>query len=649
MAAASGAQSTLPLARGITATFRDAEYTEQGVSRSPVQEVFLGYPHGPKTSGYVPKDTLAITRVGALTPYPKQRAALTLPLADGMPCLVESTFPISVIGQPQIPADSIYYRKADLLVKVVGGTLRRSDRGFTVESSGPLLVTAMPDYVRYHLGYSLWDKRPVYDKPIAGWCSWMAHLQSVTEEDVLRASEFLATNLRDYGYNIVQIDDGYQRSMQDGEKPLGPGERYSEWWTKPNEKFPSGLPSLAQKIKAKGLVPGIWVGLYTPLGLRNQKDYILDKEEKPLRGPWVNWAMNGLAPGAEEAYFETFRTLKRQGWDYFKVDTLRHVLYDNYRLNPEYWSARKQKMETAYRRIMTEIKGIAGSSYVLACWGTIPELAGIPDGCRIGEDVQPRVESMQKAAKYIAQFHHLNNVVWRNDPDYMCIRGDIELARSWSTLLALSGGHIMVSDKPESYSPDHVKVLRQIGPPLISRPANVAPLPPDPEFLALHCQKGSEQWTVLGHLAYGQLFASSASVETWGLDPARTYLAWDFWQTKFLGLVKGTLDWRGLAPGQCQVISLRPLQDHPQVLGTDRHIGQGVHELERVLWTKNRLSGRFLRAPGSDWRVFVHVPNGFVPVGATGAELTMESDSVARLRFSEGNSWQSWSVTFSHN
>ena len=74
---------------------------------------------------------------------------------------------------------------------------------------------------------------------------------------------------------------------------------------------------------------------------------------KPYRGPWVNFAMNGLKPGASEAYFETIKELKKQGWNYFKIDTLRHVLYDNYRKNPFYWKSNEQSMEEAFRAVVT--------------------------------------------------------------------------------------------------------------------------------------------------------------------------------------------------------------------------------------------------------------------------------------------------------
>jgi len=42
---------------------------------------------------------------------------------------------------------------------------------------------------------------------------------------------------------------------------------------------------------------------------------------------------------------------------------------------------------------------------------------------------------MRRTAKYVAQFHSLNNVLWRNDPDYMCLRVGVEPSKAWASLL----------------------------------------------------------------------------------------------------------------------------------------------------------------------------------------------------------------------
>ncbi len=619
------------------------------ISRSSLaaHDVPLGYPHGPKTSEFIPKGA---TRE-FIDAESKTAGVFTLHVSTSRDAFACEDSPNAILGS-QIGTvmssryNAIYDRKGDRLISFTGAaTIRPVPDGFEVTGQGPVTVHMKPRYVHNHLGYFLWDnRRPLFAKPIAGWCSWMAHLQDVTEGDMLGASHFFAKNLKEYGYNIVQMDDGFQRVSQSGEPPLRKTEPISEQWTVPNAKFPSGLKALADGIHKDGMTPGIWVGLYLPLGIQHSEGYVT-KDGKPLKGPWVNYAVNGLEKSAlDEAYVKTIRDLKGMGWDYFKIDTLRHVLYDNYRQSPDYWKTRKQSMEQAYRAIMDAIKKTAGGSYVLACWGSLPELAGLPDGCRIGEDVGPNFASMRRSAKYIAQFHHLNNVVWRNDPDYMCLRLPVEQAEAWVSMTALAGGHLMVSDPVGSYDEARLDLLRKVGPPMMLRPTVVAPIGPDPEFMALDAAKGGERWTVLSRFAWKPETALDIPVARFGLDKGKSYVAFDFWQSKFAGVVKGAIPFKELSEGTCQVLSLRPLLDHPQVLGTDRHIGQGVVELDDVTWSNSTLSGTFQRVAGKAWRVFVYVPSGWkLGKGMTG---TVE-DRVATINIPEGPSGPvRWNLSF---
>ena len=271
------------------------------------------------------------------------------------------------------------------------------------------------------------------------------------------------------------------------------------------------MGSLAQKISALGMTPGIWVGLYLPLGLIHKEGYVADTSGIPLQGPWVGYSMDSGNPAAvAEAYTDTLRTFRRQGWRYFKIDTLRHVLYDSYRRVPAYWAERHTDSSTAYRKLFSDVREAVGkSNYLLACWGALPELAGLPDGCRIGEDVGPSFASMRRSAKYIAQFHYANDVIWRNDPDYMCFRVPVEQCQTWATLTSLTGEHVMVSDPIETYNSDRVDVLRRTGPPVVTNPANVAPMAPDPEWLTLAAAQGAENWTVAARMAWKPLDSCS--------------------------------------------------------------------------------------------------------------------------------------------
>jgi len=643
----------------------------QNPSKLPAEPVFLGYPHGPKTADFVPSGAERETHIIEVGPFTAHVDAGK----DAFECDFRSEGPVGgTFGRPtETFGDSIYDRSGDWLLRFVSTSFKITPHpksGFDIQSTHPTKIIFRPNYYRDHLGYFLWDKsKPLWTKPVAGWCSWMAYLQNVTEANVLDAARFFSKNLKDYGYNVIQIDDGYQRVLQFGQEHTG-HEKFSDYWTKPNERFlgeaglrpaagkmpalpatsgqatastPAAMESLAHQIRALGLTPGIWIGYYLPLGLDHSEGYVQDPDGKPHKGPWVNYAMNGFdKPAIDEAYVDTIREFKRQGWDYFKIDTLRHILYDSYRQVPDYWKARGQSMEQAYRNIMAETKKAAGNSYVMACWGTLPELAGLPDGARIGEDVGPNFDSMRKAAKYIAQFQYLNNVVWHNDPDYMCFRVPIEQARTWATMNFLAGGHLMVSDPVADYDAAHLDALRRVGPPIFTHPLNVVSHGPDPEYMTLVAEKGGEEWMVLARFAWQDLPAS----DPWYLTQLRMapkYLAFDFWDEKFLGVVD-VPSFHALAKGSCQVICLRPLLDRPQVLGDNRHLSQGAYELDDVKWDGHRLSGRFQRGPGQAWSLYIHVPAAWKVKSASAP--SSQDGGVLKLTFPVGATPVDWCVDF---
>ncbi len=619
--------------------------------QEPATDVYLGYPHGPKTSEYVPAGRQRETATAhfAIPLHGSVVASL-----DSFACSSRGDVPLgSTFGPAESGLyDSIYDRGGDwLLTFDVPPHIKPLGQGkFQIFTDSACHVSVKPHYYRDHLGYFLWSKTDaLWRKPVAGWCSWAAYGQDVNEGEVRDASVFFSDKLKAYGYNVIQIDDGYQRVLQNRDSSGKLPELFARYWTVPNSKFSSGLASLADSISGLGMTPGIWVGYYLPLGLKHVEGYTTDPSGKPHKGPWVGYAMNGLdAEAREEAYTETVRELHAMGWRYFKIDTLRHILYDNYRKVPAYWKGRKQSMEEAYRKILEDTKKAIGDSYLLACWGTLPELAGIPNGCRIGEDVGPDFDSMRRTAKYIAQFDYLNNVIWRNDPDYMCFRVPLAQAQAWATMNFLAGGQVMVSDPLSAYDEPRVDALRRIGPPVLTRPLSVVSHGPDPEFMLLNAAKGGAYWTVAARFGWETAPAKTVPLTTFGLHSGVRYLAFDFWNSRFIGVVTDDASFDAINQGACQVICFRPLEDHPQVLGDDRHLSQGAYELEGVTWAGVELSGSLNLGPGRAWNLYVHVPEGWKVEKASEGLATKQDGEVLTLTFPNGSGPMKWEVSFSH-
>ena len=87
----------------------------------------------------------------------------------------------------------------------------------------------------------------------AGWCSWYHFYEKITETDLEvnlakmdAMRRYNGLNAARQGFNLFQIDDGYQAA-------------WGDWTTVNPKKFPTNsLQSMVDKIKAANLLPGLW-------------------------------------------------------------------------------------------------------------------------------------------------------------------------------------------------------------------------------------------------------------------------------------------------------------------------------------------------------------------------------------------------------
>ena len=77
--------------------------------------------------------------------------------------------------------------------------------------------------------------------------TWEAAYFDVDEDKVLH----LADKAKEIGVDMLVLDDGWFEGRRDDTSSLGD-------WVADKERFPSGIPALAKKVKAKGLKFGIW-------------------------------------------------------------------------------------------------------------------------------------------------------------------------------------------------------------------------------------------------------------------------------------------------------------------------------------------------------------------------------------------------------
>ena len=117
----------------------------------------------------------------------------------------------------------------------------------TTPVPGNALVRVIPDYFVKTLGaprYVRFDDSYFHKAP-AVWGSWPSYYGGITENDVVANADWLATHLKPYGFDFVELGEGYDGGTKgrdfEGEKHLWIGE-----WDPVT--FPHGPRWLAQHI-----------------------------------------------------------------------------------------------------------------------------------------------------------------------------------------------------------------------------------------------------------------------------------------------------------------------------------------------------------------------------------------------------------------
>jgi len=132
--------------------------------------------------------------------------------------------------------------------------------------------------------------------------------------------------------------------------------------------------------------------------------------------------------------------------------------------------------------------------------------------------------------------------------------------------------------------------------------------------------------------------------------PVGAVLAWDFWDQRYLGTFKDRMQVK-LGPSSCLVVALRSLEDHPQLLSTDRHVLQGAEEITNLNWDANSasLSGVFTRpVKGKSFSLFIHVPQNWEFTKADGRvkEAELSEPEILEVTLKDDGMNIPWQLNF---
>ena len=414
-----------------------------------------------------------------------------------------------------------------------------------------------------------------------GWSDWQYYRRNVTESDVLENVEALSSERVPVRY--VLVDDGYQANMSD--------------WLTPNARFAHGIAWLADRIRERGFVPGIWIAPFTAhessrLAAEHPDWLLHDASGKPV----VNrthmgrvFTMDYSSLGALEWLAQLLRTLVEEyGYGWIKLDGPIRSYYRGGRF-------RDRRLTTvAHIRMALEAMRAACGQAILETEGYYGPAIGLADTQRVTQDIQTQWERLRHTAQTNLAGTFLDRRWFLNNPDAFILRDTPtpnmedehvlaeEELRLEITALGLTGGVVMLTDRMATLKPERLQLMNAFVPPVAgaSRMVDVYNGGPCARVHHLHvaCELG--EWEVVG------LFNWEADVERIGVRwaelglPHAPHHVFEFWTQQYLGALQDGVAL--MVPGHgCRLISVRPVKRATQLVGTSVHLTMGAAEVRR--------------------------------------------------------------------
>ncbi|HNR01864.1 MAG TPA: alpha-galactosidase [Anaerolineaceae bacterium] len=461
-----------------------------------------------------------------------------------------------------------------------------------------------------------------------GWCSWYHFYTAVTADNIRENLGAILDQQEKLPIELVQIDDGFEKQVGD--------------WLEFKPAFPHGVKPLAESISRAGLVPGLWLAPFivhpgSDLA-KNHPDWMLRKADGRLVNAGLGWkalttALDLTVPEALQYAKDVISTASKEwGFPYLKLDFLYAAA-----LNGRYHD-RSLTRAQVMRMGMEALRQAAGPEVtLLGCGAPLGSAIGVVDAMRIGPDVsgdwlpafngigaglrkEPAVPSARNSIHNILTRANLNRGWWVNDPDCLLIRPDTNLTegevRSLATVIALTGGSLLLSDDLPGLPPDRLRIAEALLP-VINEEVRVLDWFDNrmPSKLRVDMFNETGAWHLLGGFNWSeQRAALHFDPKTYHLEDGE-YVFREFWSGvtgRFSGQTAQEIQ---DVPPHAPVLlaARRVLKGQAQYLGSDLHFSQGIEVVE---WREDARSLEFtLRLPRiASGVVILSLP--FTPVNA---------------------------------
>ncbi len=431
-------------------------------------------------------------------------------------------------------------------------------------------------------------------------------------------------------------------------------------WLYPNDvQFPHGLHNTLDKIKAAGLIPGFWFGVFyitedckdfqkvEPLLMRRRDGslsprkvwrWATRREDGSLPKLYV---LDPGKPGSAEYVANVLKTYAEWGIRYYMLDFLNDGLYQ-----PD-----DQPTGYAYEtfiKFMRRLKTfVAPGTHLLSAVGSTCLLMGACDSCRIGPDycesrsnakqfptypatyaiggtINSAGGSHRNAVNSLAMWSFADRSFFKSNNNICTVNKPIPICevKTTVTLFGINASPVIFGDNMKYLDPDRQKYVKLILP-----RSNVSPVPINlftktdiwDDFVSIFKVQIDKPWGTYYVVAIFNLNDSFRSVkispELLRIPQGKEYCYYDFWEEKYMGTTAG--EYIAEVPPQTPtVLRIEERREHPWLLSTDMTIRQGESEITDLSWDEATmtLSGKATRAAGEEGNIYFLMKDGCAPV-----------------------------------
>jgi len=578
---------------------------------------------------------------------------------------------------------------------------RRDVVKVTLPVPGNALIRIENDYYTRQLGvpyYSKYNDTHFPTAPIV-WSSWTSYYEAVREQDITSNADWLGTHLKPYGFEYVELDDGYDRGLKD--------EHYwIENWDR--GKFPHGAAWLTKYIHDRGLKAGVWLvpNSYAGALKHHPERYLYDKKGNVILD-YSTPALDQTNPATFEWLRHEFSVFDGWGFDYYKFDG-EHAL-PKYAPTVDVSRLHDPKVDLLqnYRERVKLIRDTIGPDrFIESCpAGTPLNSIGFVDSYFNGDDLYNNWQGMYPLFSSIASNLFLNHLLVyvmpgeglelgepmsveeaktkrppivveteksREDPMTGFGVSDAE-ARTLVSYVAMTGVVYPLASVMTELPESRVQLLKVTMPTLPVMPVDLFSRGNDnnwdtfrherpdfyihnyPEILDLKVNEVAGRYDLMGITNWRSTPVThnvdlAAKLK---LDPASRYVAFDFWNQALAGVFEQSLTLE-VAPHDTRVLAIHRLEGHPQLVGNSRHISGSFSVLENV-WEPDQLvlRGKAQTVGDDTYTVWIYCPKGLalakVEATANGKAAKVDHSTKGELvgiSFRGGGEVVSWSARF---